>query len=75
MRSNEQIDEAVKEGYNLDYYRTAIAKIVGDDHPHLELLAQLTPAIVLHRTVFTPEQIDVENMTEEIISFILSLNK
>jgi len=73
MRSDAGIEAAVKEGYSLEYLRSSIARIIGADHPHLDLLTDLTPAIALHRSSFTPELIDPEAMTDEIISLILSM--
>jgi len=73
MRSDTGIEEAVKEGYSLEYLRNAIARIIGDDNPHLELLTDLTPAIALLRSSFTPESIDPHEMTDEIMSLILSI--
>ena len=73
MRSNEEIEAAVKDGYSLEHLRSTIARIIGEDHPHLALLTDLAPAIALHRSSFTPESIDPEAMTDEIISLILSV--
>jgi len=73
MRSDAGIEEAVKEGYSLEYLRNTIARIIGAGHPHLNLLTDLTPAIALLRSSFTPESIDPQAMTEEIISLILSV--
>jgi len=75
MRSDSGIDAVVKEGYSLEYLRDTIARIIGPDHPHLDLLTDLTPAIALLRSSFTPELIDPEAMTEEIVSLIVSLAK
>ncbi len=73
MRSNNEIEAAVKEGYSLENFRRSLARILGEDHPHLDLLTDLTPALALHRSSFTPEAIDPEAMTEEIMSLVLSL--
>lgn len=73
MRSDAGIEEVVKEGYSLEHLRSTIARIIGADHPHLDLLTELTPAVALLRSSFTPELIDPEAMTEEIISLILSV--
>jgi len=75
MRSNAEIEQAVKEGYSLEHMRSSIARIIGEDHPHLDLLTDLTPAIALLRSSFTPELIDPEAMTNEIMSLIQSLAK
>ncbi len=75
MRSDTEIEDAVKEGYSLEYLRSTIARIIGEDHPHLDLLTDLTPAITLLRSSFKPESIDPEAMTDEIVSLILSIAK
>jgi len=75
MRSDESIEAVVKEGYSLEYLRSTIARIIGEDHPHLDLLTQLTPAVTLLRSSFTPESIDPEAMTEEVISLIMLVAK
>ncbi len=73
MRSDAGIEDAVKAGVNLEHLRNAIARIIGPDHPHLELLTDLTPAIALQRASFTPETLDPQAMADEIISLIQSV--
>lgn len=73
MRSDAGIEDAVKAGYSLEYMRNALARIIGPDHPHLHLLADLTQAIPLHRCAFTPETLDAQAMADEIISLIESI--
>ncbi|MEM9563322.1 MAG: helix-turn-helix domain-containing protein [Actinomycetota bacterium] len=73
MRADDGIEAAVKDGYDLSYVRDTIARILGPDHPHLDLLTDMTQAIPTHRAAFTPDAIDGEAMTEEIVSLIESL--
>lgn len=54
MRADAGIEQAVKDGYTLDYLRDAIARIIGADHPHLDLLTDLTSAIAFHRSTYPP---------------------
>ncbi|MCG8332792.1 MAG: TetR/AcrR family transcriptional regulator [Chitinophagales bacterium] len=75
MRSDPEIKEAVKSGYTMDNFRSVISRIVGEDYPHIQLLCELTSALALLRSSFTPEEIDGEKMTDEIVSFIESLKK
>lgn len=75
MRADEGIERAVKDGYTLEYLRDAIARILGDDHPHVALLADMVPAITLLRAAFTPEALDADAMTEELLSLVLSLGE
>ena len=74
MRSHAGIDDAVKAGVNLEHLRKAIARIIGPDHPHLELLTDMTPAIALQRAAFTPDRLDPQAMADEIISLIQSVS-
>ncbi len=73
MRADEGIESAVKDGYDLSYVRDTIARILGADHPHLDLLTDMTQAVPTLRAAFTPEALDGDAMTEEIISLIESL--
>lgn len=70
MRSDEGIRDAVREGYSVAGYRNAIARVVGEDSPHLDLLAELTPALALLRSVFAPETVVPERMTADILALI-----
>jgi len=75
MRADKGIEEAVKSGYSLENFRRAIARIIGDDHPQLDLLTDLTPAITLHRASFTPEALEPNPMADNIVDLILSFAK
>jgi AcrR family transcriptional regulator len=71
MRADEGIRDAVREGYTVKNYRAAIARVVGPDHPQLDLLAELAPAISLLRASFAPETLDADALTDEIVALIL----
>ncbi len=73
MRSDEGIQDAVRDGYTLDQFRSAIARVLGPDHPHLTLLAELTPAILLLRSSFAPETLAPEATTAAILALIDAL--
>ncbi len=73
MRADDGIEAAVKDGYDLTYVRDTIARILGADHPHLDLLTDMTRAVPTHRAAFTPESLDGDAMTDEIVSLIESL--
>lgn len=75
MRSDSEIEEVVKAGYTLENFQEVISRIVGKDHPHLNLLSEMTNALTLLRAAFTPQEIDSQKMTEEIVSFIESQGK
>ena len=46
------IADAVRNRYNVDFFRRPLARIVGEDSPFLDMLAELTPALALHRISF-----------------------
>lgn len=73
MRSDEGICDAVREGYSLDEFRRAFAGVLGPDHPHLELLAELTPGILLLRSAFAPDTLSPEATTKAILALVQSL--
>jgi len=75
MRADEGIGQAVKHGYSIEHLRSTIARIIGEDHPHLNILTELSPAIALFRASFTPETIDPQSMIEEYISLVLTVAK
>ncbi|MDK2593487.1 TetR/AcrR family transcriptional regulator [Pseudoalteromonas obscura] len=72
MRSDKEIEAVVKAGFSLEHYRKTIARTIGEDHEHLDLLAEITPAVTLFRSVFTPESLNSDDMVEEILSVITS---
>ncbi|MEM7140678.1 MAG: helix-turn-helix domain-containing protein [Actinomycetota bacterium] len=73
MRADGGIEAAVKEGYDLSFVRDTVARVIGADHPHLDVLTDLTQAIPLMRAAFTPESLDGDAMADEIVSLIASL--
>jgi len=73
MRADKGIEAAVKEGYDLAHVRDTIARILGPDHPHLDLLTDVTQAVPTLRAAFTPETLNGAAMTEEIVSLIEAL--
>ncbi|MEM7342502.1 MAG: helix-turn-helix domain-containing protein [Actinomycetota bacterium] len=73
MRADTGIEAAVKETYDLSYVRGTIARILGPEHPNLDVLTDMTQAVPTLRAAFTPESIDGQAMTEEIVSLIVSL--
>ena len=75
MRSHSTIKDAVKDGPTLEPLRNAVARIIGPNHPHLDLLTELTPATALHRSAFTPETFDPQATADEIITHIQSIAK
>lgn len=73
MRSEPMIKDAVNDGPTLEPLRTAVARIVGSDHPQLELLTGLAPATALHRSALTPETYDPQATVDEVVTLIQSI--
>ena len=73
MRSSTQIDEAMKEIYTVDAYREILAGILGADYPHLELIAELAPSIIVHRTLFGG-RLDGETLSQQILALVADLS-
>jgi AcrR family transcriptional regulator len=73
MQADPGIRAAVREGYSVESFRSALAGVLGDDHPHLPLLAELTPAVLLLRASFAPEQLVAEETTEAILALVDAL--
>ena len=72
MRADEGIARAVIGGAHMNHVRQTVARIVGDDHPHLSVLTEMTASIPLFRSVFQEGRVDIEATTEEIMSLVVS---
>lgn len=70
IRSEPGIKDAVSDGPTLEPLRNAIARIIGPDHPQLQLLTELAPATALHRSALTPETYAPQATTDEIMALI-----
>jgi AcrR family transcriptional regulator len=73
MRSDPGIEDAVKAGYSLEHVRSAIARIIGPEHPHLDVLTDMTQAIPLLRAAFASGTLDADTMTNDIVTVIQSV--
>lgn len=73
IRSDERIADAFRERYSLEPYRQAIARVLGETHPQLDLLAELTSALALHRNSLSTENIDPDSLTQQIVSLVRDL--
>ncbi|MGI9607455.1 MAG: TetR/AcrR family transcriptional regulator [Acidimicrobiales bacterium] len=72
MRTSPQINEAMQQVHTTTAYREILARLIGADHPHLEVLAELAPAIIVHRTIFGG-RVDPEAFAEDVLKLIRSL--
>jgi hypothetical protein len=73
MRNDEVIAAAFRERYTLDIYERAIGRILGEDHPHLSLLAEIAPAIMLHRLSLSCEPLDADVLTDQVVALVQDL--
>ena len=69
MQTSSEIDDAMRQIYTIDAYREILTRLLGADHPHLELLAELAPAMIVHRTLFGG-QLDPETFSQEVLSLV-----
>ena len=72
MRASPEIAAAADECYTLEPYRSTIARIIGDDHPLLDALAELAPAFALHRASFDGE-VDQERLVDEVMAIVTAV--
>ncbi|MEM7284717.1 MAG: helix-turn-helix domain-containing protein [Actinomycetota bacterium] len=73
MRTHPVIADAVHERYNVDFYRNVLARIMGEDNPFLDTLAELTPALALHRISFQ-SGVDGPGLADEVIALAEALS-
>jgi len=72
MRSSPQISDAMHQIYTIDPYREILTDLLGPEHPHLEILAELAPAIIVHRTIFGGG-LDPESFGEAVLALVHDL--
>ena len=72
MRMNDEINQAMKEVHTTTAFREVLTRLLGVDHPHLSLLAELAPAVIVHRTIFG-EHLDPETFSERVLALIHDL--
>ena len=72
MRTSAEIDDAMKQVYTIDAYREILAELLGADHPHLDLLAELAPALIVHRSIFGGN-LDPAEFSQHVLELISDL--
>jgi len=72
MRTSTQISDAMKQIYTIKAYREILTRLLGAEHPHLELLAELAPAIIVHRTIFGGH-LDPETFSQHFLALVQDL--
>ena len=72
MRTSPQINEAMQEIYSISPYREILVRLLGADHPHLDLIAELAPAIIVHRTLFGGH-LEPETISQHVLALVHDL--
>lgn len=73
LRNDENLARAARQRYRDAPLRERFAAVLGQDHPQLDLLAELVTAIPLHRTVFRGRPLDPEAFADEIGALVTRL--
>ena len=72
MRTHAEINDAMQQVHTTTAYREILTRLLGADHPHLQLLAELAPAIVVHRTIFGGH-LDPEEFGQHMLGLVHDL--
>ncbi len=72
MRTSTQINDAMQQIYTITPYSEILTRLLGADHPHLELIAELAPAIIVHRSIFGGN-LDPEAFSQQVLELIRDL--
>jgi len=67
MRTSPQINDAMQQVHTTNAYREVLTRMLGPDHPQLDLLAELAPAIIVHRTIFGG---DLDALSNDVLSLV-----
>ena len=69
MRTSAQINDAMEQVHTSTAYQENLTRYLGADHPHLQLLAELAPAIVVHRTIFGSD-LDPASFSSDVLALV-----
>jgi AcrR family transcriptional regulator len=69
MRTSAQINDAMQQVHTTTAYREILTRYLGADHPHLQLLSALAPAIIVHRTIFGKD-LDPESFSKDVLELV-----
>lgn len=72
MRESTQINDAMRQTYTLTPYREMLTRLLGSDHPHLDLVAEIAPAIIVHRAIFGGH-LDPESLSQQVLELVRDL--
>lgn len=70
MRSDEGIADAIHDRYSFEPVRQAVERVLGDEHPMIDLLAEIAPALALHRSTFGRDDDQTRDLGAEILSIV-----
>ena len=74
VRADAGIAEAIRESYSDEPLRKLFARLLGPNHPQVDLLAELVPAVLLHRNLFHGRPIEPEAFAKEVLSITEGLS-
>ena len=72
MRASPEINEAMRDVQTTAAYQEILTRLLGAGHPHLQLLAELVPAIVVFRTIFGGP-LDPEAFSQQVVALVEDL--
>ena len=72
MRTSTQINDAMLQIYTIMPYKEILSRLLGADHPRLELLAELAPAIIVHRSIFGGH-LAPEALSQQVLALVQDL--
>lgn len=73
MRASPEINDAMQQVHTTNPYREVLTRLLGPDHPHMDLLAKLAPAIILHRTIFGGLELDPKQFGKDVLALVQAL--
>lgn len=74
MRTHPLINDAMRDRYTVGPLRDAVARVLSDDDPAIDLIAELVPSVALHRVTLLGEDLDPEAFTQEVLAMISRLS-
>ena len=69
MRTSPQINDAMQQIYTINPYREILARSLGADYQHIEVLAELAPAIIVHRALFSGN-LDPDHLSQQVLELV-----
>jgi len=69
MRRSPEINDAMQQAHTSAAYQEILERLLGSDHPHRQILAELVPAVIVHRTIFGKD-LDPESFSREILALV-----